>query len=110
MTAGAIKLRGILEANKTFFLSSRKGERKLDCKARRRGGKASKRGLPHQQVPVLMATDRSGATVSAILPAVTAAHLQVVLQPVLDLDALLVTDDCTSYPPCAAAMGAAMRR
>ena len=52
-----------------------------------------------------MATDRSGVTVSAILPAVSAAHLQAILQPVLDLDALLVTDGCTSYPPCAAAMG-----
>jgi hypothetical protein len=58
VTAGAIKLRGILEADETFFLSSRKGERKLDRKARRRGGKASKLGLPHQQVPVLMAADR----------------------------------------------------
>jgi transposase-like protein len=105
VTVGAVKLRGIVEADETFILSSRKGERKLDRKARRRGGKASKRGLSHEQVPVLMAADRSGATVSAILPAVSAAHLQAVLQPVLDLDALLVTDGCTSYPPCAAAMG-----
>ena len=103
MTAGAIKLRGIVEADETFVLSSRKGERKLDRKARRRGGKASGRGLSHEQVPVLVAADRSG--VIAILPAVSAAHLQAVLQPVLDQDALLVTDGCTSYPPCAAAMG-----
>jgi len=96
VTASAIKLRGIVEADETFVLSSRKGERKLDRKARRRGGKASKLGLSHEQVPILMAADRSGATVSAILPAV--------LQPILDLDALLVTDGCTSYPPCAAAM------
>ena len=96
VTASAIKLRGIVEADETFVLSRRKGERKLDRKARRRGGKASKLGLSHEQVPILMAADRSGATVSAILPAV--------LQPILDLDALLVTDGCTSYPPCAAAM------
>jgi len=40
VTAGAIKLRGIVEADETFFLSSRKGERNLDRKARERGGKA----------------------------------------------------------------------
>ena len=55
VTAGAIKLRGIVEADETFVLSSRKGERNLDRKARRRGGKASKRGLSHEQVPVLVA-------------------------------------------------------
>src|ERR1035441_787950 len=104
-TAGAIKLRGGVEADETFVLMSRKGERKLDRKARRRGGKASKRGLSDEQVPVLVAADRSGATVSAVLPAVSAAHLQAVLGPVLDQDALLVTDGCTSYPPCAAALG-----
>ena len=105
VTAGAIKLRGIVEADETFVLMSRKGERKLDRKARRRGGKASKRGLSDEQVPVLVAADRSGATVSAVLPAVSAAHLQAVLGPVLDQDALLVTDGCSSYPPCAAALG-----
>lgn len=104
-TSGAIKLRGIVEADETFVLMSRKGERKLDRKARRRGGKASKRGLSDEQVPVLVAADRSGATISAVLPAVSSAHLQVVLGPVLDHDALLVTDGCTSYPPCAAALG-----
>ena len=105
VTAGAIKLRGIVEADETFVLSSRKGERNLDRKARKRGGKASKRGLSDEQVPVLVAADRSGVTVSAVLPAVSAAHLQAVLQPVLDQDALLVTDGCPSYLPCAAALG-----
>jgi len=49
VTAGAIKLRGIVEADETFVLMSRKGERKLDRKARRRGGKASKRGLSDER-------------------------------------------------------------
>ena len=52
-----------------------------------------------------MAADRSGTTVSAVLPAVTAEAIRGVLAPVLDQDALLVTDGCTSYPPCAAALG-----
>lgn len=99
------KLKGIVEADETFVLPSRKGARKLDRKPRKRGGKAKKRGLSDEQVPILVAADRSGATISAVLPAVTADALRAVLLPVVDKDALLVTDGCTSYPPCAAALG-----
>lgn len=113
---GAGKLRGIVEADETFVLASRKGDRAWkkakdgtaappDRKARKRGGKAKKRGLSDEQVPVLVAADRSGATVSAVLPAVTADAIRAVLAPVLDKDALLVTDGGRSYPPCAAALG-----
>lgn len=112
------KLRGIVEADETFVLASRKGDRVWtrakdgkaapnlpDRKARKRGGKAKKRGLSDEQVPVLVAADRSGTTVSAVLPSVTADAIRAVLAPVLDKDALLVTDGNTSYPPCAAALG-----
>lgn len=101
----SVKLRGIVEADETFVLASRKGERKLDRKPRKRGGKASKRGLSDELVPVLVAADRSGSTVSAVLPSVCAIAIEAVLRPVLGKDALLVTDGCTSYPPCAAALG-----
>ncbi|MBY0430857.1 MAG: IS1595 family transposase [Rhodospirillales bacterium] len=70
----------------------------------RRGGQASKRGLSEEQVPVLVAADRTGATVSAILPAVADA-IGTVLAPVLNKDALLVTDGARVYPPCAAKLG-----
>ena len=53
-------LKGIVEADETYVLESRKGARGLGRKARRRGGKAKKRGLSREQVPVLMAADRSG--------------------------------------------------
>ena len=109
------KLRGIVEADETFVLESRKGDRSWSRakegkpsaepparKARKRGGKATKRGLSDEQVPVLVATDRSGATVSAVLPAVNAETLRDVLAPVMDKDALRVTDGGTRYPPCAA--------
>lgn len=113
---GAGKLRGIVEADETFVLGSRKGDQAWknarngkssppDRKARKRGGKAKKRGLSDEQVAVLVAADRSGTTVSAVLPAVTADAIRAVLAPVLDKDALLVTDGCTSYPPCALALG-----
>jgi len=57
--------------------------------------------------PVLMARDPHGATVSAILPAVSAASLQAVFcSQSFDLGTLLlVTDAAPVYPPCAAAMG-----
>ena len=45
------------------------------------GGKAKKRGLSREQVPVLMAADRSGTTVSAVLPRVDAAALTAALDP-----------------------------
>ena len=52
-----------------------------------------------------MAADRSGTTVSAVLPRVDAAALAAALDPVVAKDALLVSDGGASYPPCAAALG-----
>ena len=42
------KLKGIVEVDETYVLESRKGERNLKRKARRCGGKASKRGLSRE--------------------------------------------------------------
>ncbi len=102
----ARKLTGIVEADETYVPESRKGARNLERKARRRGGKASKRGLSDEQVPVLVAADRSGATVSAVLPAVNADPLREVIAPVVDEDIVLVTDGHRACPRCAAAIGA----
>ncbi len=112
------KLTGIVEADETFFLESHKGDRvwtralegkspeeQPERKARKHAGKATKRGLSSEQVPVLIAADRSGTTVSTVLPALNADALQKALAPVMDKDALLVTDGGTSYPPCATALG-----
>ena len=98
-------LKGIVEADETYVLESRKGDRNLDRKARRRGGKASKRGLSDEQVPILVAADRSGTTVCSVLPSVTAASVQSALEPRIDDDILLVTDGNNVYPPCAKALG-----
>ena len=99
------KLSGIVEADETYVLSSRKGERHLDRKARKRGGKAAKRGLSDEQTPVLVAADRSGTTLAVMLAAATAQTVATVLKPVLQKDALLVTDASTIYPPCAKSLG-----
>ena len=71
---------------------------------RRRGGKAKKHGLSREQVPILVAADRGGATPSHTLPALNADSVKDVLEPVLAPDALLVSDANRCYPPVAAAL------
>jgi len=90
-------LTGIVEADETFFLESHKGEKGLNRPPRKRGGKATKRGVSSEQVPVLIVRDRSGVTSEAILPRVTADALAEVLTPLLDSDAILCSDGHRSY-------------
>jgi transposase-like protein len=62
-------LSGIVEGDETFILESFKGKRSgLPRKARKRGGKSAKRGISAEQIPVLVARDRHGATTDAVLP------------------------------------------
>ena len=59
----ATNLVGIAEADETFFLESFKGKKQGGvCAPRKRGGKASKRGLSDEQIPVLMGRDHPGNT------------------------------------------------
>ena len=102
---GSGVLKGIVEAARRTCSESRKGRASWARKARRRGGKAKKRGLSREQVPVLMAVDRGGTTFSAVLPRVDAMVLTAALDPVVAREALLVSDGGASYPPCAAALG-----
>jgi len=103
--AGSIKLKGIVEADETYVLTSRKGARKLDRKPRKRGGVAPKRGLSKEQVPILVAADRSGTTLTRVLPETTAAALADQLEAAVEPDALLVTDGASFFPPCARSLG-----
>jgi len=62
-------LSGIVEGDETFILESFKGKRSgLPRKSRKRGGKSAKRGLSAEQIPVIVARDRQGATTDAVLP------------------------------------------
>ena len=61
-------LTGIVEGDETFILESFKGRRSdLPRKSRKRGGKLAKRGLSAEQIPVIVARDRQGATTDAVL-------------------------------------------
>lgn len=108
-TVQAQVLVGIAEADETFFLHSRKGQRGLDRKPRRRGGKASKRGLSKEQVPVLIARDRATATASILLSADGKADLVAALKPLLPSDTILCTDGSSVLAAAAKEMGVTHR-
>lgn len=61
------RLHGPMEADETYLPRGRKDERNLDRPARRCGGKASKRGLSAEQMPIPMAVARGGPTAGAVL-------------------------------------------
>jgi transposase-like protein len=88
---------GIVEADETFFLRSFKGARRMSRTPRKRGGKASKRGLSDEQVPVLVLRDRSGATADGVLESLKVAEFYRVLTPVVAKDTVLVSDGARAY-------------
>lgn len=108
-TIQAQSLVGIAEADETFFLHSRKGQRHLDRKPRQRGGRAARRGLSREQVPVLVARDRAGATANLILAADSKANLVAALKPLLPLDTILCTDGSSVLAAAAKEIGVTHR-
>lgn len=98
-------LRGIAEADETYFLHSRKGQRRLNRPARHRGGKASTRGLAPDLVPVLVARDRSGQTANLILSSTRAADMACALRPLLPTDTVLCTDGSSALAAAARSLG-----
>jgi len=105
-TVQAQTLTGIAEADESYFLRSGKGQRKgLGRVPRKRGGKATKRGASREQVPVLIARDRAGATANFVLEATTAKDIGVVLRSILPDDTVLVTDGSTALAAVARQLG-----
>lgn len=99
-------LAGIAEADETVFLQSFKGKRKgLPRDPRKRGGKAAKRGLSEEQIPVLICRDRTGATTDFVLEKADSAHIGAVLKPVIAQDAMLCTDGGKALCAVAKEMG-----
>jgi transposase-like protein len=102
-------LNGIAEADETFLLESQKGARNMKRPARKRGGKASKRGISHEQVCILVARDRSGQTWDFVTGRgpLTKAQLHRHLPAILTPDTLLVTDANKAYRAFAKEAGVA---
>lgn len=92
-----LHLHGIVEADETYFLESHKGERDLPRPPRKRGGVAAKRGLSHEQIPVLIARDRDRVTTDAVLPKADSQSVSAVLTPIIDADAVLCSDGNVIY-------------
>ncbi len=91
------KMNGIVEADETYFLESFKGQRRLPRSARKRGGKAAKKGTSKEQVPVLVVRDRHGETANCILHGTSARQIEPVLIPLLNKDVILCTDGLPTY-------------
>lgn len=96
---------GIVEADETYFLESFKGNRELSRPARKRGGKASKRGLSKEQIPVLIVRDRRGRQFDEVLPAVNKETLGVLLPQLLSNESVLCTDGAHVYKSVAKSYG-----
>jgi transposase-like protein len=106
----ATSLAGIAEADETFFLESFKGKKLGMPRApRKRGGKASKRGLSDEQIPVLICRDRAGSTTDFVLDKADKAHIGAALKPILAKDAILCTDSGKALSAAAREMGIAHR-
>ena len=92
-------LSGIAEADEMYLLESHKGSRKLDRAPRKRGGKATKRGISNEQMCILVARDRMGQTLDWVpgKGTVTREQLRRHLLPRLERDVLLVTDAHAAY-------------
>ncbi len=91
------KMNGIVEADETYFLESFKGQRHLPRSARKRGGKAVKKGASKEQVPVLVVRDRHGETADCILHGTSTQQIEPALIPLLNKDVILCTDGMPTY-------------
>lgn len=89
----ATNLTGITEADEAFFLESFKGKKRgMPRAARKRGGKATKRGLSSEQTPVLICRDRTGCTADFVLKKIDKENLSAALKPLIAADAILCSD------------------
>jgi len=104
-------LQGVVEADETYRLESQKGSRHLTRPARRRGGRASHRGIGPEHDCIVVARDRMGQTCDFVpgRGPVTAQQLTTCLLPVLAPNILLVTDSAAAYRTFADAAGIAHR-
>lgn len=92
-------LHGITEADETYQLESFKGQKHLNRPARKRGGVANKRGISDEQICILVARDRSGQVLDFVTGngPISKLILANTLKPVLDKDALLISDSNPTY-------------
>jgi len=92
------RLEGIVEADETYFRETNKGERGLARPPRKRGTKASTKGINKQDwVAVLVAMDRNKHEYDHILTTVNGAQIEQYLAPKITQDSILCTDGQPAY-------------
>lgn len=84
----ALKCSGITEIDETYFRESFKGRKVLHRKARKRG-ELHVRGLSAEQIPVVVARDRSGHTCDAVLRTRSAREVGLRIGSNIDANSLL---------------------
>jgi len=107
------RLKGVVEADETFFLESFKGKRDLTARPpRKRGGKAKRRGLSQEQIAVLAAVDRAGGIVCRMAGRgkIAAEKIDAVLGERLARETTLVTDHAGTFTRFAALRGLQLRQ
>ncbi len=91
---------GIVEIDETYFLYSQKGQRGItNRKPRKRGGKSKHRGISYEQVCVLVARDRTKATVSkvACMGRIVKTKVDNLIGSKLSSENVIVTDAWRAY-------------
>jgi transposase-like protein len=98
-------LAGVAEMDETYFLESCKGRKVVGRTPRKRGGRAAKRGLSREQIPVLVVRDRSGLTTDYVLTDTRKAAVMALLKPLLPIDAVVCSDGAGSISQAAKELG-----
>jgi transposase-like protein len=98
-------LAGVAEMDETYFLESYKGRKVVGRAPRKRGGRAAKRGLSREQIPVLVARDRSGVTTDYVLTDTRKAAVMALLKPLLPSDAVVCSDGAGSISQATKELG-----
>lgn len=94
-------LKGIAEADETFFLYSEKGDKTVSKRRRprKRGGKAKRAGINDEQVPVIVGCDRQGELILGVAGRgrISVKQIEHVLGNRVAPDATLCTDSHPSF-------------
>jgi len=91
-------LEGIVEAGETFFRESKKGERDLKRPARKRGTKASTRGINNKDwIKVLTALDRNKHEYDHVLQSISGDEINNCLGHKITDESVLCTDSQPAY-------------
>ena len=91
---------GVVETDETYFLQSFKGQKRgLPRPARKRGGKATKRGTSNEQVCVMTSTDHKGKYLADLTCYGRASHTSIerFFNNRIEANSIIVTDEHKSY-------------